>query len=89
MRRHFKWDRTYINWGMTAFCVIAAALLFYFAVRNISVFMEILGKLVTILAPFIWGLVICYLLSPLMRLLEKRVFLPLGKRLYRKNKKGG
>ena len=89
MRRHFKWDRTYINWGMTAFCVIAAALLFYFAVRNISVFMEIFGKLVTILAPFIWGLVICYLLSPLMRLLEKRVFLPLGKRLYRKNKKGG
>ena len=89
MRRHFNWDRTYINWGMTAFCVIAAALLFYFAVRNISVFMEILGKLVTILAPFIWGLVICYLLSPLMRLLEKRVFLPLGKRLYRKNKKGG
>ena len=89
MRRHFKWDRTYINWGMTAFCVIAAALLFYFAVRNISVFMEILGKLVTILAPFIWGLVICYLLSPLMRLLEKRAFLPLGKRLYRKNKKGG
>ncbi|MBQ2071346.1 MAG: AI-2E family transporter, partial [Oscillospiraceae bacterium] len=84
-----KWDRTYINWGMTAFCVVALSLLFYFAVRNISVFGDFFRKLVTILAPFIWGLVICYLLSPLMRFLEERVFLPLGKRLYRKNKKGG
>ena len=89
MKRHFKWDRTYINWGMTAFCVVALYLLFYFAVRNISVFGDFFRKLVTILAPFIWGLVICYLLSPLMRFLEERVFLPLGKRLYRKNKKGG
>ena len=89
MRRHFKWDRKYVNWGMTAFCVLAASLLFYFAIRNISVFGQAVNKLVAILAPFIWGLVICYLLSPLMRVMEERVFLPLGKRLYRKNKKGG
>ena len=89
MRRHFKWDRKYVNWGMTAFCVLAASLLFYFAIRNISVFGQAVNKLVAILAPFIWGLVICYLLSPLMRVLEERVFLPLGKRLYRKSKKGG
>ena len=89
MRRHFKWDRKYVNWGMTAFCVLAASLLFYFAIRNISVFGQAVNKLVTILAPFIWGLVICYLLSPLMRVMEERVFLPLGKRLYRKSKKGG
>jgi predicted PurR-regulated permease PerM len=69
--------------------VLAASLLFYFAIRNISVFGQTIGKLIKILAPFIWGLVICYLLSPLMRVMEERVFLPLGKRLYRKNKKGG
>jgi len=89
MRRHFNWDKTYVKWGMTAFCVLAASLLFYFAIRNISVFGQTIGKLIKILAPFIWGLVICYLLSPLMRVMEERVFLPLGKRLYRKNKKGG
>ena len=87
MKRQFKWDRTYVKWGMTAFCVIAASLLFFFAVRNISVFGNIVRKLVKILAPFIWGVVICYLLSPLMRVLENRVFLPLGKRIYRKDKK--
>ena len=89
MRRHFKWDRTYVNWGLTAFCVIAAAILFYYAVANFSVFGKAVSRLITILAPFIWGLVICYLISPLMNFLESRLFLPLGKRLYRKSKKDG
>ena len=33
MRRHFRWDRKYLYWGITAFCVIAAAILFYMALR--------------------------------------------------------
>ena len=87
MRRRFKWDKTYLNWGLTAFFVIAASLLFYFAVAHIAILGSALRRLVTILAPFIWGLVICYLLSPMMNFMERSLFLPLGKRLYRKNKK--
>ena len=87
MRRRFNWDKRYLYWGVTAFCVIAAALLFYFAVGNIKVFGSAVSRLVSILAPFIWGLVICYLLSPLMRSVENRLFLPLARKLYRKNKK--
>ena len=87
MRRRFNWDKRYLYWGVTAFCVIAAALLFYFAVGNIKVFGNTVSRLVSILAPFIWGLVICYLLSPLMRSVESRLFLPLARKLYRKNKK--
>ena len=87
MRRRFNWDKRYFYWGVTAFCVIAAALLFYFAVGNIKVFGSTVSRLVSILAPFIWGLVICYLLSPLMRSVESRIFLPLARKLYRKNKK--
>ena len=87
MRRHFKWDKKYLYWGITAFCVIAASLLFYFAVDNIAVVGQGISKLFRILSPFIWGLVICYLLSPLMRTLETKVFLPLTARMYRKNKK--
>ena len=87
MRRRFNWDKRYLYWGVTAFCVIAAALLFYFAVGNITVFGGAISRLVSILAPFIWGLVICYLLSPLMRSVENRLFLPLARKLYRKNKK--
>ena len=78
MRRRFKWDKTYLNWGLTAFCVIAASLLFYFAVAHISILSNALHRLVTILAPFIWGLIICYLLSPMMNFMESRLFLPCG-----------
>ncbi len=89
MRRRFKWDRTYMNWGLTAFCVIAASLLFYFALGNISVLGKAVRRLLSILAPFIWGVVICYLLSPLMKFMENWLFLPLGRALYRKSKKSG
>lgn len=87
MRRRFNWDKKYMYWGVTAFCVIAASLLFYFAVGNLSSIGKAFQRLVSILAPFIWGLVICYLLSPLMNFLESKIFLPLSKRLYRKSKK--
>lgn len=87
MKRRFNWDKRYLYWGVTAFCVIAAALLFYFAVGNIALFRDKISRLVSILAPFIWGIVISYLLSPLMRSVESRIFLPLARRLYRKSKK--
>ena len=28
MRRRFNWDKQYLYWGMTAFCVIAASIVF-------------------------------------------------------------
>ncbi len=89
MKRRIKVDKQYLYWGITAFCVIAASLLFYFTVQNLPVLRELLAKLIAILAPFIWGLVICYLLSPVTGSMEERVFLPLGKRLSRKNSKNG
>ena len=87
MRRRFNWDKRYLYWGVTAFCVIAAALLFYFAVGNITRLVGAVNTLVRILAPFIWGVVICYLLSPLMRTLENRLCLPLARKLYKKSKR--
>ena len=87
MRRHFRWDRKYLYWGITAFCVIAAAILFYMALRFLPDLRRALGKLLKILGPFIWGFVITYLIAPLMRLLERSVFGPLCRKLFAKNKK--
>ena len=87
MRRHFRWDRKYLYWGITAFCVIAAAILFYMALRFLPDLRKALGKLLKILSPFIWGFVITYLIAPLMRLLERSVFGPLCRKLFAKNKK--
>ena len=88
MRRHFRWDKKYWFWGMTAFAVIAAAILFYMALSYLPVLGNGLKKFSRILSPFIWGLVFTYLLTPLMRSMEKHLFYPLGKKLYRKNPVG-
>ena len=87
MRRHFRWDKKYLYWGVTAFCVIAAAILFYMALNYLPLLRKGLASLLHILRPFIWGLVICYLLSPFMRLVEKKLFKPLAAKLYKNSKR--
>ena len=87
MRRHFRWDKKYLYWGVTAFCVIAAAILFYMALNYLPLLRQGLASLLRILSPFIWGLVICYLLTPFMRLVEKKLFGPLSKKLYKNSKR--
>ena len=83
MRRQFRWDKKYLNWGITAFLVIAGAILFYMALSYLPVIGKGLGTLLRILSPFVWGLVITYLLHPLMKALERSAFLPLSRRLYK------
>ena len=87
MRRPFRWDKKYLYWGITAFCVVAAAILFYMALNYIGAVGSAISALVKILSPFIWGLVISYLLGPLVRTLENKVFHPLASKLYKKNKR--
>lgn len=82
--KKFRWDKKYLYWGVTAFCVIAASIIFYLLVSNISGFTGTVGKFITILSPFIWGLVISYLLCPLTNILDKSVFLPLFNRIANK-----
>ena len=83
MRRFFRWDKKYLYWGVTAFLVVAAAILFYMAMSYLPALGQGIGKLVTILSPFVWGLVLSYLLNPLRKSLEARVFTPLAARLYK------
>lgn len=87
MRRHFRWNKKYLYWGMTAFCVIAAAILFYMALNYLPLLRAGIAALVSILSPFIWGLVICYLLSPVLNVMERKLFGPLAARLYKRHRK--
>ena len=87
MRRIFNWDKKYLYWGVTAFCVIACSILFYMALAYLPMIGRALGSLGRILSPFIWGLVITYLLSPLYKTLYNNVFLPMTERLSGKKKK--
>lgn len=87
MKRGFRWDKKYLYWGITAFCVVACAILFYMALNYISVLGNALKKLMGILSPFLWGIVISYLLHPCMNSLERKAFIPMCRKLYKNNKK--
>ncbi len=82
MRRLFRWDKKYMYWGITAFCVIACAILFYMALNYIGMVKNALGTLIKILSPFIWGLVIAYLLNPLVSLLQRKAFGPVCAKIF-------
>ncbi len=71
MRRRFRWDKKYLYWGITAFLVIAAALLFYTLLRYFPDLSDGWGKLMAIMAPFVLGAVLTYLLAPMTRLFER------------------
>lgn len=87
MRRKFRWDKKYLHWGVTAFCVIACAILFYMALSYIPDIGKAISAFFGILSPFIWGLVITYLLAPLMKRLDRSVFRPFTAWLCKKSKK--
>ncbi len=85
--RRFRWDKKYFYLGVTAFLVIAAAIVFYMIVNHLSWLGMSLRKFGRIISPFIWGLVIAYLLYPLMRIYQRGLFTPLWKLLLKKSKK--
>ena len=87
MKHGFRWDKKYLHWGVTAFCVIACAIMFYMALNYISALGSAIGKLMSILSPFLWGLVISYLLLPCMKAMEKKAFRPLCAKIYKNSEK--
>ena len=87
MRRRFRWDKKYLYWGITAFCVIACEILFYMALNYLPAMGRGIKALAKILSPFIWGLAISYLLLPAMRWFDGSVFTPLTQKLFKKNEK--
>jgi len=87
MKRGFKWDKKYLYWGVTAFCVVAAAILFYMALNYIGLLGTGLKKILRVFSPFIWGFVISWLLYPAMVKLENNFLIPLKEKMGRGKKR--
>jgi len=85
MKRVFKWDKKYLYWGITGFSVVACAILFYMALNYIGLLTDGIGTVIKILSPFVWGLVISWIIFPMMRSFEENLFMPLGERIHKKN----
>lgn len=79
-----KKHASYIAAGVTAFLVIAAAMLLYFALLRIEVIANFCGTLAYILRPVTYGLVLAFLLLPVHRSIN-RMLLAVTKGKSRKN----
>ncbi|MBQ6240151.1 MAG: AI-2E family transporter [Firmicutes bacterium] len=87
MKLDFKWDKKYLYWGITAFCVIAAGLLFSKILDALPTVRDFLRNFIKIISPFLWGIGFSYLLAPLMRLIEKKILNPIAAKISRKKGK--
>ena len=76
----FRWDKKYLYWGVTALAVICASMLFYFGIFHMDVLIRGFRILSNVMMPVIFGVVIAYLLTPVVNFLEKKFFFPLMKR---------
>lgn len=73
----FNNDNKYFKWGMTAFLVIAASMAFYYLIFDSSNIIAIVGSILNILMPVVFGLAIAYLLTPILNFLEEKILNPL------------
>lgn len=73
----FRWNPKYLYWGITAFLVIVASVLFYLLLNRMDVVVSVINFLIAIATPFLIGFVTAYLLNPVMEFFEKRCFKPL------------
>ena len=81
--KRFGGDKKYLYWGLTAFAVIACSIAFYMLIARWGDVVKGFSAFVHIIAPFIWGFAITYLLRPAMVFFERTLTNPLGDRLFK------
>ena len=65
-----KKPETMLAW----FCVVAACIAFYLLLNNLNYFVGGIGKFINILSPFAGGVVIAYILDPVVKLFYHKLF---------------
>ncbi|MCR5177748.1 MAG: AI-2E family transporter [Lachnospiraceae bacterium] len=73
-----KWkpDKNQIRWGITAFVTVALLLVFYYLLFHGSRVISGITSVMKSLMPVIYGVVIAYILEPVVHFFEKRLFAP-------------
>ncbi len=72
-------NQKYFKWGLTAFLVIVAALVFWIIFSNLRGFYEMILDLIHILAPILYGCLFAYLMNPVMELMRRLMLKLLSK----------
>lgn len=83
--KNFKLEKKYLYWGMTAFCVVVASIAFFWVLNTWGGIRAGIGMIISALSPFIYGILIAYLLNRVLATFERKLFKPLAARLFPKN----
>lgn len=70
----FRWDKKYLYWGVTALTVLLLAVLFNFLLQKSTAIALSVQKIWKITSPIIDGIVIAFLVNPLMKWFESSIF---------------
>lgn len=81
-----KIEPKHLSAGIVAFAVIVASILLLFILWRFEVIASVIGTLFSALTPVLMGLVIAYLLLPVMRFFEKLYYPGIAKRIDKTSK---
>jgi len=70
-------DKKYIAIGIATFFVIAASICFYYLIFHSERFFDKLNTFFVIASPVIYGIIVAYLLTPIVNYFEKKLLEPL------------
>lgn len=85
MTMKFRLDKKYLYWGATALLVIIGGIGFYYLIFHSNSLKSNLYRLFSIATPIIDGVVLAYLMWPIVNSLEKRLFYPFKDRMIGKH----
>ena len=68
----FRWDKKYLYWGITALLVIGASICLFFLMFRGANFKDGVSKIIAISMPIIDGLILAYLLTPVLNFIEHK-----------------
>lgn len=77
----FRWDKKYLYWGVTAFIVLVGAICVNYFFTYFGAIGELARKIWKISSSIIDGLVIAFLINPLVNWFEKNLFPRIDKRI--------
>ena len=80
----FRWEKKYLYWGVTALLVIIGGISFYYLLFHGGSFRSNLLALLDIAAPIIDGIVLAYLMWPILHFIEQRLLYPVRDALIRR-----
>lgn len=78
--------RQQINRGMTVFVIVAACILFYFALLRLGHISDVIFKIIDVLKPVLYGCVIAYLLNPIVKRVDAFLIPKLQERMKKPEK---